>query len=127
MNNDELWSTYFQNEAMLHAFRIELLPAEHQENYRRYLRLKDGMKILDIGCGTGEFTYYLGKLVKGCEFTGIDTDAGMIRAAVKRNHDAANKYLFAEGNAFHLPFADDTFDLVVSCTFLTAVGDVQEQ
>ncbi len=125
MVNDDLWSYYFQNEDLLHAFRMEMLTNEQRDQYRAWLGLKEGMKILDVGCGTGEFTYYLGRMISGCEFTGLDFDSGMLEAAEKRKKEnAQNLYTFTAGDALRLPFEDEAFDLTVSYTFLTAVRDV---
>ena len=125
MADDDLWSYYFQNEDVLHACRMEMLPDEQGSLYQEWLGLHDGMKILDVGCGTGEFTYYLGRQISEGEFTGLDFDTGMIRAAENRKApDLRNRYSFLQGDAFHLPFEEETFDRTVSFTFLTAVKDV---
>lgn len=127
MVNDDLWSYYFQNEDLLHAYRMETLCDEQKDLYRKWLGLHSGMKILDVGCGTGEFTYFLGRLVSGCEFTGLDSDAGMIESAKKRRAaEPGNDYHFTSGDAFHLPFENEAFDLTVSYTFLTAVRSVTD-
>ncbi len=44
----------------------------------------------------------------------------------KAEHRKDNAYGFLTGNALELPFADDSFDVVISQTFLTAVGDYKK-
>ena len=106
------------------------------------LGIKPGMKVLDVGCGTGIFGYYLGEVTENVSYTGIDLDADFIEAANKKaaelsqrnacaflkeaaNRKAAedshrNIYTFLEADASKLPFEDGSFDIVLSHTFLTA-------
>jgi ubiquinone/menaquinone biosynthesis C-methylase UbiE len=106
---------------------MEMLLDEQQNQYRDWLGLKNGMKILDVGCGTGEFTCYLGRMVSGCTFTGLDFDTGMLAAAEKRKaEDPQNHYVFTAGDALRLPYENETFDLTVSYTFLTSIREVTE-
>lgn len=65
-------------------------------------------KILDIGCGTGISSRQLAEI--GADVTAVDRDKFMVEQAVKENIDI--KYYVAE--AEHLPFADDTFDVVTA-------------
>lgn len=67
--------------------------------------------ILDIGCGNGAFLQKLsGRVGKG---TGVDVSEKMLDQARKRC--AKNPHLFFEKiNGPQLPFADDSFDVVMS-------------
>jgi demethylmenaquinone methyltransferase / 2-methoxy-6-polyprenyl-1,4-benzoquinol methylase len=65
-----------------------------------------GEKILDIAAGTGTSSAALAK--KGAEVTALDLSAGMIAVGRERHPEIT----FVEGDAEHLPFADDTFDAV---------------
>ena len=83
---------------------------------RRYVvkvaRPEDGMKVLEIGCGTGtNLELFAGA---GCEVAGVDLSPSMIDLAKKKLGDRADLRL---GDASDMPFNDGTFDLVVS--FLT--------
>ena len=63
--------------------------------------------VLDVGCGTG-----LGRqlLPEHCEYTGVDASGGMLSRARERYQENC----FVQANAEELPFADDTFDGVIS-------------
>ena len=72
-------------------------------NNTRYSRL------LDVGCGTG-YLFELLKVPEGAELIGLDLSPRMIAMAKVKNIPGA---AFIEGTANHLPFADDSFDVVV--------------
>ena len=69
-----------------------------------------GLRVLDVGCGDGEYTMELYKRAKPGAITGIDLSPAAIRAAASRNpHDAVT---FSVCSGTRLPFDDDTFDVV---------------
>ncbi len=120
MGND--WSKYFQNAEFLECTRIYTLKPEQSSLVKGWLQLRDGMRILDVGCGTGELSRYLCKTVSGCEFFGVDIDTDFIKEAQKQAVNVnRNSFKFIEGDALKLPFENDSFDLVVSHTFFTAI------
>jgi demethylmenaquinone methyltransferase / 2-methoxy-6-polyprenyl-1,4-benzoquinol methylase len=74
------------------------------------LGVGEGAKILDIGCGTCvlEEQYSLG----GSQVVGIDLTNAMIRLAQRKGLGSVSLGL---ADAEHLPFREESFDLVVSC------------
>ncbi len=69
-------------------------------------------KVLDLGCGTGML---LNELARRSGFVvGIDSSPEMLELARKRRGNAA----LVLADADHLPFADRSFDAVVSVTLL---------
>jgi len=82
------------------------------------LPVSRGAHILDAGCGTGLLTL---ALIRGLGFpvsiTALDLSARSIRAAkraVSESNGRKRDVSFAQGNVLALPFADDSFDLVVT-------------
>jgi len=74
-------------------------------------------RILDLGCGTGMF---LKELSRHAEFVaGIDASLEMLRMANVRRGKAA----LVLADADQLPFADGSFDAVVSVTLLQNMPD----
>ncbi|WP_297536175.1 class I SAM-dependent methyltransferase [Thermococcus sp.] len=71
------------------------------------LRTKSG-KALDLGCGTGNYTLELER--RGFDVIGLDASEGMLKIARSKGLNCI------KGNAYSLPFPDETFDLVLSVT-----------
>jgi ubiquinone/menaquinone biosynthesis C-methylase UbiE len=72
------------------------------------LRALPPARTLDVACGTGYLTRFLpGKI------TGLDQSARMLAIAAQRLPRAH----FVQGDALDLPFADDTFERVVTMSF----------
>ncbi len=66
-------------------------------------------RVLELGCGTGNYVLAL-QDAAGCACWGIDRSEEMLAHARARAGDVA----FALGDATHLGFADNSFDLVFS-------------
>lgn len=73
-------------------------------------------KILDVATGTGDLVFKLRRLLPEATITGIDLSSGMLNVARRKlkllGEEAAEKITFAEADCLHLPFADNSFDLV---------------
>ncbi|SDB49442.1 Methyltransferase domain-containing protein [Pseudobutyrivibrio sp. YE44] len=73
------------------------------------------LNILDVGCGTGYFEVLLGRL--GHRVTGIDLTPEMINGAnemIRIYQLDADKVKCQIGDAEHLEFEDETFDVVIT-------------
>jgi SAM-dependent methyltransferase len=75
--------------------------------------IKPGDKILDVGCGKGFLIYDFTQVVPGVEVTGIDISEYAIENVVDGVKDRVQV-----GKADALPFADKSFDLVISINTL---------
>ena len=73
-----------------------------------------GMKILDVGCGTGNFSLKLAR--KGCQVTGIDLSEKMLSLARKKAKEEGLPVIFCLMDAADLQFRNETFDGVISMT-----------
>jgi ubiquinone biosynthesis O-methyltransferase len=80
-----------------------------------------GCRVLDIGCGDGEFALELMK--RGALVTGIDSSPAMIDAARSRATQHNADITFQVAVAEHLPFPAEQFDVVTAITILCFVED----
>lgn len=81
-----------------------------------------GLTILDLGCGTGRQTFRLA--ARGANVTGVDQSEGMLSIARKKNTDERVK-LLSHNFDEPLPFADHSFDRVVSFLALEHISDLR--
>jgi ubiquinone biosynthesis O-methyltransferase len=80
-----------------------------------------GCKVLDVGCGDGEFALDLA--MRGGIVTGIDVSAAMIDAAKDRAKQHNADITFQVAVAEQLPFPAEQFDVVTAITILCFVDD----
>lgn len=81
----------------------------------------EGLKILDVGCGDGVLATRLASL--GAQVTGLDASQVMLDAARERALQAGVSLTLVHGEAAHLPFEDQSFDVIVSVATLCFVKD----
>lgn len=72
------------------------------------MRLEKGMKVLDIGSGSGRLYPYFQK--RNLEYTGIDLSDELVAYSKKEYPEGK----FVIGNAIDLPFINNEFDAIVS-------------
>ncbi len=74
----------------------------------------DPLRVLDIGCGTGQFAERLLAIRPETQLWGLDLVADMIRAGAPRWRGLADRALTMQADSERLPLADGQFD-VVAC------------
>ena len=87
------------------------------------LRLSPGDRVLDLGCGTGDDTRRLARLVAPGEVIGIDASEAMIAVARQRLEGTGVPASFHVGDAMALDFPTDSFDAVRCERLLIHVSD----
>jgi ubiquinone/menaquinone biosynthesis C-methylase UbiE len=94
--------------------RLATTMRESGEELVASLSVRQGMDVLDLGCGDG--TTALPAAQRGAIVRGIDIASNLVAAGNARAAEAGLANLsFAEGDASNLEnVADDSFDLVVS-------------
>lgn len=77
--------------------------------------------VLDVGCGTGQLLSSLGRQYPASRLYGLDLAYNMTRCAAQRLGPGVK---LVNGDAGHLPFREDAFDLVVSTSTVQWVEDI---
>jgi SAM-dependent methyltransferase len=114
---DELWST------IAHTFRVE--DVSYSVDLMKFRHLKDRLPphpaTLEVGCGSARLSCLLAKV--GSKTTALDTSREALRVARAnyRLNDVQGR--FVRGAAERLPFADDSFDVVLSTGLLEHFSD----
>lgn len=82
--------------------------------------VRDGMRVLDVGCGFGGTVASLNERFRGLDMTGVNIDARQLaRAAETVTPIHGNRTAWVEADACALPFDAEQFDVVlaVECIF----------
>lgn len=87
----------------------------------RMLKPKKGMKVLDVGCGTGNFSIKLAKM--GCDVVGIDLSEEMLKIAKDKAKKEELAIAFHNMDVYHLDFPDNEFDAVFSMAAFEFIKD----
>jgi len=98
---------------MPHLDRFAQLSTERKQHVYQLLQVREGHRVLDVGCGVGADTLPLARLVgQTGRVDGVDVDAAAVEEA-NRRAAAAGVGAWVEhqvADAAALPFADNSFD-----------------
>jgi len=87
-----------------------------EETFRRKLvqqaNIMTGMRVLDLGCGTGTLTLMLKRAYPNATITGMDGDPQVLEIAREKSRGMDIRW--EAGLAASLPYSDSTFDRVVT-------------
>jgi ubiquinone/menaquinone biosynthesis C-methylase UbiE len=110
------------DESMVRNLRAQADAIWPQEEpvFRRH-GLPDDVRILDVGCGTGEIALRLASLYPRSTIVGVDIIEPHLEIARERCKHLGDRVQFRIGDAFELPFPDRSFDLVVCRHVLQAI------
>ena len=76
------------------------------------IKIEPGARVLDVACGTGQTAIPMSRA--GAKVTGVDIATNLIEQARSRAQAEHLDARFEEGDAEILPYADGSFDIVVS-------------
>lgn len=110
----EIWRRYLESKPWLNQL------------YSTFLDIRPGLKIVDVGCGPGDFTRYLAKLSKGnSKILGIDSNPKSIKAALADTKRARLSHVISYkiGDAYKIPVDDNYADLACCRTLLMHLTD----
>ena len=93
---DPTWGVWAVPEAELHVLPDDL----------------EGVDAIELGCGTAYVSSWLAR--RGARCVGIDISAEQLATARRLQREHGLGFPLHEGNAEHLPFPDESFDLAIS-------------
>lgn len=89
-------------------------------------RIEDGMKVLELGCGTGDMWIHKGEEISRCSHLVLsDFSDGMIETA-RNNLKAFDKIEYRIIDIQDIPFEDASFDVIIANMMLYHVPDIQK-
>lgn len=93
-------------------------------HFLQELPSEDGLNILDIGCGTGNYTDLFEKVTREKHYRvhGIEPSEGMIGKARRKN----SQIVFKQATAEDIPFEDSFFDFVYMTDVIHHVPDLRK-
>ncbi len=82
------------------------------EDFVGRLNITPGTKVLDVACGSGNLAVVAA--ASGADVTGLDLADNLVEAAKKRAEAAGLTVKFEQGDAEAMPYADNSFDVVMT-------------
>lgn len=112
MTQDNNWQTFFDAHAPRYMDEPFVTATEIEVAFlMEHLQLSAGMRVLDVGCGTGRHAVELAK--RGLQVTGVDISAGMLAQAAQAAQSAGVTLELIHRPAQDLP-TDQHYDAVYS-------------
>jgi len=92
--------------------------AMQEQTFKRQLiqqaHIQPGMRVLDLGCGTGTLTILIKQMHPDAEVIGLDGDRIILEIARSKINKAGLNITLDYGLAFQLPYPVNSFDRVLS-------------
>jgi len=92
--------------------KIALFSAREAENLVNGWNIRPGARVLDVACGTGNLAIPAARL--GADVSGVDIAPNLVEQARARAAKEGVTATFDEGDAEALPYADASFDVVMT-------------
>ncbi|HAN30869.1 MAG TPA: SAM-dependent methyltransferase [Myxococcales bacterium] len=100
------------------AAQVRCIWPQEQTLFARY---GEPQRILDVGCGTGEFAARLAERFERAQIYGVDVEASHLTRAAQRCAKFGSRMHFTLDDAYALQVAPSSFDLVVCRHVLQAL------
>ena len=126
--NNDIYEAYGEKWYTADDDPIALLRAESKAklpwvlNEIQKLNPSKNLVILDVGCGGGFLSNALA--LEGFQVTGVDLSEESLKVA--KAHDKTDSIKYIPADAYHLPFPDQSFDVVTAMDFLEHVENPEQ-
>lgn len=139
MNNSPIFqdTTYLKEKQYKDSANLEARAALHRR-FRTavtpwqvwvfdHLELAPGTAVLECGCGPGWlWRDNANRIPESCHITLADLSAGMVATAEAALRESGHDFRFHTADMQKLPFADDSFDMVIANHMLYHVPDLAQ-
>ena len=122
--NNDIYDTYGDRWYTAYDDPVALLRAESKtktpwiiQKIKEHNFYQPQTKVLDVGCGAGFLSNALAK--EKLQVTGIDLSLESIKVAAK--YDETKTVTYQTADAYHLPFPDQSFEVITAMDFLEHV------
>ncbi|MFZ3229712.1 MAG: bifunctional 2-polyprenyl-6-hydroxyphenol methylase/3-demethylubiquinol 3-O-methyltransferase UbiG [Pseudobdellovibrio sp.] len=122
--NNDIYNTYGDRWYSADDDPVALLRAESKTKspwiilkIKEHGLLESTTKVLDVGCGAGFLSNELAK--NKLQVTGVDLSEESLKVAAK--HDDTKTVHYQSADAYQLPFANESFDVLTAMDFLEHV------
>ncbi|MGN0666599.1 MAG: class I SAM-dependent methyltransferase [Huintestinicola sp.] len=89
--------------------------SEHLERIMDFLPIKDGMKVLDLGAGSGYMSFPIAKRNAACEIVGLDIVSNTLGAnRIRAENEGLGNLSFVCYDGIDLPFEMSSFDMIIT-------------
>src|SRR6185295_12071289 len=89
--------------------------------FLEFVGVRDGERVLDVGCGTGALSSTLASMTRAAKIVGIDPSAGFIQAA--RSQITDPRVTIELGDAQMLPYPEACFDRCLALLIVNFIPD----
>lgn len=79
--------------------------------------IKEGHRVLDLGCGTGTLAIWIKQRVPGAVLVGIDGDQKVLDLARQKTRKTGVDVVYDHGFSTNMPYEHSSFDRVLSSLF----------
>ncbi|MGN0620859.1 MAG: class I SAM-dependent methyltransferase [Porcipelethomonas sp.] len=89
--------------------------SEHLEQIMNFLPIKNGIKILDLGAGSGYMSFPIAKRNVSCKIIGLDIVSNTLAAnRVRADKEGLRNLSFVCYDGIEFPFETNSFDMVIT-------------
>jgi ubiquinone/menaquinone biosynthesis C-methylase UbiE len=99
------------------VLRITTRERRFKDQLLEQAALEPGMRVLDLGCGTGTLAVWAKQRHPDAELIGLDGDPEVLERGRRKAAAAGVDVTLDEGLSFDLPYEDGLFDRVLSSLF----------
>ncbi len=97
--------------------RLTVRESIFKKNLVSQANIQNDFRVLDVGCGTATLTILIKKSFPEVDIRGLDGDQTILEIAKTKAFKEGVEIQFEKGMSFDLPYADKSFDRVVSSLF----------